>query len=394
MLPSISAALLIYHRSQNNLQASPLLQLPAELRVRIFEYVLTGNVVHVEQLPCGHVDKYEKKDVIFGQGLWNEICHSPDVEHGSYISFVNASILASDTPFGRLKDGRDIGTGYHIESWSARHSTCSQEPQLFQFNATFERWVSRNRLQLSSLRTCKLLYHECHRLPYTGNAFLFRTPSTFQAFYSNINIDSVQAIQYLSLPVAVGSAPFSPARSRAWSSVLWDYNLAYQFTNLKELRVTLELYFPRDIMGDRKPTYLDCKEEVGIFGHGLADQLTNWLEQFSRLRPLLKHGDASNHVTVLPHSQLHNQSLHPRAKSSLQSNSVTFKVMVCDDPLSMWGPVGQIQYCRDRRIRNVDEWMSEREAKCLTVEQKQKLAKEIEGRLRKQSMCDPQCERP
>jgi hypothetical protein len=208
-------------------------------------------------------------------------------------------------------------------------------------------------------------------------------------------MESVQAIQYLSIPVTVGSAPFSPARSRAWASTLWGYNLTRRFANLKELRITLELYFPRDVMGTRKPTYLDCKEEVGLSGEEFADQYTNWLEQFSKLRPLRTSKARSLHFAAPSSSQFQKEPPPSHGEplfsiSPLQSNPVRFKVMVCDDPLSMWGPVGQVQYCRDNRIRNVSVWMSEREEKCLTVEQKQKLAEEMEVRLRITSARIPQ----
>lgn len=334
--------------------------------------------MHVEQLPWGHVDRYEKKDVVFGQGLWNETCHSAAAERDSYSSFSSASMLATGTPFSARRGQTDIGTGYHVGSWSARHYHCSQEPQLFQFNVNFECWRMRDRLSLSSLRTCRLIYRECHRLPYTGNTFLFRNPSTFQAFCASIRPESVRAIQKLSLPVAVGSAPFSPARSRAWASTIWDYGLTGQFTNLKELRITLELYFPRDIMfmASRKPNYLDCKEEVGLSGDENSDKYTNWLDQLARLGPGPRNGVETGRVST---------SLTPALSISLQIQAVRFEVMVCDDPLSMWGPIGQIQYCRDNRIRDVNVWMSEREVKCLTVEQKQKLAKDIEGRMVKRS---------
>ncbi|TID24428.1 Canalicular multispecific organic anion transporter 1 [Venturia nashicola] len=287
-------------------------------------------------------------------------------------------MLATGTPFKPSRNRRDVGTGYHIDSWSARHYHCSQEPQLFQFNSNFDFWRSRDRLSLSPIRTCRLIYRECRRLPYAGNTFLFRNPSTFQAFSSSVRPEGVRAIQEISLPVAVGSAPFSPARSRAWASTIWDYGLTGQFTNLKELRVTLELYFPRDILfiGNRKPNYRDCKEEVGISGNGNSEQYTNWLDQLARLGP-----DSRNDVEPRRASS----SPSPITPTSLRAQPVKFEVMVCDDPLSMWGPIGQIQYCRDNRIRDVSIWMSEREVKCLTVEQKQKLAKEIEERMVKRS---------
>lgn len=309
---------------------------------------------------------------MFGQGLWNEICRSADAERNSYSSFLDASMLATGTPFNALGTGRDIGTGYHLDSWSARHATCSLEPQLFQFNANFECWRLRQRLSLSSIRTCRLIYRESRRLAYAGNTFLFRNPSTFQAFCASIRPESVRAIQNLSLPVAVGSAPFSPARSRAWASAIWEYALADKFTNLKQLRITLELYFPRDMMDGRKPTYLDCKEEVGVYRDGLADQYTNWLEQLSRLGSGSRNGMETSQVSDPPKSI---------SSTPQQAQPVRIEVMVCDDPLSMWGPIGQIQYCRDNRIRDISIWRDEREVKCLTVEQKQKLAKEIERRM-------------
>lgn len=193
-------------------------------------------------------------------------------------------------------------------------------------------------------------------------------PKPFHAFCSSIRPESAQAIQKLSLLVAVGSAPFSPARSRAWTRTIHN-GLTGRFTNLKELRITVELYFPRDTMGIRKPTYLDCKEEIGLSGVGLSNQYTNWVDQLSRLGPV--HTESTPVCT----------SATPVPSTSLQAQPVRFEIMVCDDPQSMWGPVGRIQYCLDNGIRSVSVWVREREAKCLTVEQKQKLAKEIEARL-------------
>lgn len=125
-------------------------------------------------------------------------------------------------------------------------------------------------------------------------------------------------------------------------------------------------------MDGRKPTYLDCKEEVGVYRDGLADQYTNWLEQLSRLGSGSRNGMETSQVSDPPKSI---------SSTPQQAQPVRIEVMVCDDPLSMWGPIGQIQYCRDNRIRDISIWRDEREVKCLTVEQKQKLAKEIERRM-------------
>jgi hypothetical protein len=258
---------------------------------------------------------------------------------------------AERTPFGMTKDGEDVGQGYHVGSWTYRHRNCGVEPELHRFNIALEEWKNRECLSLSCLRTCKIIYKEMRTIPYSENTFMFRSPTTFQGFASSIRPEQLRTIQHISLPVAVGSAPFSEGRAKLWASIIWDYHLTNRLRKLRFLDITMELYFPRDAFQERaqytKPRLRDCIEDINVSDTKEINQATDWVKQLARL--------------------------------SRQAPS--FRVVVCDDPLSMWGIVGSKTAIRDWRVRDVRVWMEERNLKCLTVEQKQSLAKELEGRL-------------
>jgi hypothetical protein len=340
-------------RTKNNVTQSSLLRIPAEVRRLIFKHVIGSHHVHIEQLHLGTVDRYEKKDIRFGQGLWNEICYDSHNEATAFERFHQAEMGedAKATPFGLTMAGEDVGQGYHVDSWTYRHRKCGHEPELHRFNMALEEWKQRKRLSLSCLRTCKIIHKEMRTLAYSENVFLFRTPTTFQVFAASIRPEQLRAIQYLSVPISVGSAPFSAGRNKLWTSIIWDYHLAGNIRRLKHLDITLELYLPRDAFQDRpqhkKPRLEDCIEDVCISDTNVVNMSTDWVKQFAKL---------SREVP-------------------------TFRVVVCDDPLSMWGILGKAIAIKDWGIRDVRFWMSERNIKCLTVEQKQTLARELEEKL-------------
>jgi hypothetical protein len=345
--------MLTNNSTEGNVSDSLLLRLPAEVRKLIFEYALGGQHVHVEQLHVGTANRYEKKDIRFGQGLWNELCYASDGEAGAYVKFRNAQMGqdAEATPFGKTKDGEDVGQGYHVDSWSARHLQCGHAPDLNRFHVTLEEWKQRPCLSLSSLRTCKIIFKEMRTLPYSGNVFCFRNPFAFQAFAATVRKEQLHAVLHLNLLIAVGSAPFSGGRATLWASILWNYQVTRCIRNIVTFDITVELYFPRDEFSARprskKPLLDDCVPEVNVSSPEEVNLSTNWIKQFARLSKKV-----------------------PR-----------FRVVVCDDPLSMWGQYDFRTAMRDWRIRDVRVWMRERNQKCLTVEQKQILAKELEDGL-------------
>lgn len=323
----------------------------------IFEHVFTGHYVHVEQIFLGNIDRYEKKDLDFGKGLWNEICQDPGGEATAYNRFQKAEMGedAPPTPFEDASKGTDVGKGYHIDSWTFRHRLCGREPRPHRFNLDMEQWNRRPRISLSSLRTCKVIYKEMRLLPYSNNKLLFRSPGAFQALAATCRPEQFRAIQHISLPVAMGSAPYSAGRSRLWTSIIWDYNLTGRLRRLKYLDLTIELYFPRDLFSDRpqqrKPGLDDCIDEIRLSGKNRVNAATGWMEQFSHL------------------------SRHTKA----------FRVVVCDDPESSWGVLGKPVAMKDWRMRSDVPWIRERNIKCLTIEQKQALASGFEERLVAQS---------
>lgn len=116
-------------RSRENAENSPLLRLPAEIRIKIFEYVLGGNTIHIESLSQTACVALRKHDIWIGLGLYNGLCQASESEEEMYERFQDPSQdNKNQTPFYVSKRGQDLGHNYYVEPWSTRHSRCGEEP--------------------------------------------------------------------------------------------------------------------------------------------------------------------------------------------------------------------------------------------------------------------------
>lgn len=178
-----------YDQNQNQ---SPFLQLPAELRNRIYEHVLSNKVIHVSVRDCpwndsgawsykqyDHFDRLEK----FALKLTHTTCSlAPDAEDKAYNS---SCFPGSDPPADTLN------------SYLVRHRWCYAAVRSLKRNWTrdvdFVYQSSRYStspivvnfgLELALLGTCRQIYQETALIPYLTNTFAFHEALTLDLFIS------------------------------------------------------------------------------------------------------------------------------------------------------------------------------------------------------------------
>jgi len=334
-------------RCRENAENSPLLRLPPELRIRIFEYVLGGHTIHVEQFSQTAAAALRKYDVRVGLGLYNGLCQSTESEEEAYKRFQDLSQDSSKvhTPFFVPKNGQDLGRNYYVEPWSTRHSECGREPNPRRVRIELESWLQRPRFSSAALRTCRQIYAETRSMPYALNTFCFRDAGSFQAFALSLRPGQTRAIQHLNLLVGVGTAPFSNARARSWVHALRLHSIVRWLGSLKSLELSVEAYInTADPHIPRKPKFEQFYEIL----QSPDGTPTSWMAQLSSL---------------------------------CRSKNCVVKVVVADDPSSAWGAEGKALYCRDYRF-NDSEWCFRRAIGCLTIAEKKEFATKIEDLLR------------
>jgi len=334
-------------RSRENAENSPLLRLPPELRIKIFEYVLGGHTIHVEQLSQTASVALRKHNVWVSLGLYNELCQSAESEDEAYKRFQDPSQDSSKahTTFFAPKNRRDLGRNYYVEPWSTRHLACGREPNPRRLRLELESWLQRPRFSCAALRTCRQIYAETRCIAYAQNTFCFRSASSFQTFALSLRQEQTRAIQHLNLLVGVGTAPFSNARARSWVHALRLHSIVRWLGSLKSLELSVEAYInTADPHMPRKPKFEQFYEVLQL----PDGSPTSWMAQLSSL---------------------------------CRRKNCVVKVMVADDPWSAWGAEGKVQYCRDYRF-NDSEWRLRRAIGSLTITEKKEFAGKIEELLR------------
>ncbi|OCL03702.1 hypothetical protein AOQ84DRAFT_392084 [Glonium stellatum] len=160
---------------------SPLLDLPAELRNRIYEFVLGGELLHVY--------RSSYRDT----GFHITICQSQSAEANSYKRFMDpsiderAKITSKYTRKVSLQNYFTVGDEYYVDPCSSRHTRGEC------YNA------GNPSLDLSLLRVCKQIYYEARLVPYSTNAFGFQSADTFNIFISTLTPPKRSALEKLHL---------------------------------------------------------------------------------------------------------------------------------------------------------------------------------------------------
>jgi hypothetical protein len=317
--------------------------------------------VHIEQLSPDTRLVLERREINTGSGLYNELCNADETEEEAYQHFMTESLETEcdsnktdikgkqRTPFFNPATNCDVGVGYYTPSWTTRHSVCAREPNPRRIRLELEAWLNRPTLLLSLLLASRQIHHEARLLPYRKNIFAFGSARAFQVFALSRKRSQLRALQHLNITVCIGTAPFSEARARDWVQALAWRSISSQISSLRTLHLSVETYSTSSDLSLSptslsKPSFDDFYQELV----GPDQRLRTWMKELAAI---------------------------------CRTPECRVTVMVADDPLSPWGPIGKSLYCSDTKIRE-DEWMRRRRRACLTEAEKREFGAEI-GRLLK-----------
>ncbi|OCL03183.1 hypothetical protein AOQ84DRAFT_442893 [Glonium stellatum] len=198
-------------QSASNAVASPLLRLPAELRNRIYELVIGGQMIHIHAVRC--LCKEPKKYVV-KYFIGCSTCKLKKSEFEIHSRWLHSNRSNS------------------LDTWEHRHEKC--EALFCNMNG------SRTRIfDLSLLRTCKQLYYETRLLPYSTNTFSFRSPKAFGIWALN-QLDVYQRAAVEKIRVEQDLAQPPEGRDQEWYDI-FNEHLASHFPGLRTVHISFHV---------------------------------------------------------------------------------------------------------------------------------------------------------
>ena len=179
--------------------------LPQELKNRIYELVLGGNLLHVKRdLKKSERDVVRStKGTIKEQRFTNQICSSKISEMDALDYF-------------KSQDGSSL----FVEGIELRHSNCHPSKHK---SSTY----IADRMNTNVLHTCRQVYNEARFIPYSTNTFSFATPRNLRAFIHYLTRRSVnvnQAIRSLHIDLAYDNSDLH-AWTQAFKAVVQHMTL-------------------------------------------------------------------------------------------------------------------------------------------------------------------------
>lgn len=141
-----------------NSARSPLLRLPQEIKDRIYQLVLGGNLLHIwrQQIKSERSNIRSTKGAIREQCFNHQICSSKVSEDEAYHYF-------------EIEDSNN----FYVKYTELRHLHCcpymSWRPDIV-------------RMDVSLLHVCRQIYNEARYILYSNNTFSFNTPRNLRAF--------------------------------------------------------------------------------------------------------------------------------------------------------------------------------------------------------------------
>ena len=150
------------HAEKNSITTNsptPLLTLPQEIKNRIYQFVLGGNLLHItrDRLRFKRRVAHSTKGAIKEQRFTHQICCSQISEEEVFHQFVS-------------EDGRRL----YVKGIELRHSSCPSYKR--------KGSVAPLKMNISLLRACRQIYSEARFTPYSSNTFSFDTPRNLRAF--------------------------------------------------------------------------------------------------------------------------------------------------------------------------------------------------------------------
>lgn len=185
----------------------PFLELPPEIRNRIYEYALGGHNLHMFALdyfwsrPDWNVTRYnytnsqyQTQDSFFFQYC---ICKCPGSDADQYEKSAtpDEDVFAyNKSRYGSDKPRKSYDTIYYLK----RHAACLRINQWFYRKTPFRERPTR--LNMALLRTCKQVYNEACLVPYYENTFSFSSGKDLDVFVNAVlqpkQREALQHVQY------------------------------------------------------------------------------------------------------------------------------------------------------------------------------------------------------
>ena len=157
----LALVLLADHTLTNNSNSarSPLLRLPQEIKDRIYELALGGNLLHIwrDQIESERSNIRSTKGAIKEQRFAHQVCCSKISEDEAHHHFEN-------------EDSND----FYVKYTELRHSPC------FLFTTKWGPDIVRT--DVSLLHVCRQIYDEARQVLYSTNTFSFNTARNLRAF--------------------------------------------------------------------------------------------------------------------------------------------------------------------------------------------------------------------
>lgn len=168
-----------------NVATSPLLRLPTELRLYIYEHILGGETLHIRFKAFNSVEDLRQTYNSFGSmlsvsslmgrrtKLTHYICNAKSSESEIYERFL-------------AQDWQDHKSAHCMMGF--RHEGCM---------------TLNKHIELSLLRVCRQIYQEAKLIPYTSNAFSFGVNWAFQEFVPSLGLAQRHAITTIHLRIVI-----------------------------------------------------------------------------------------------------------------------------------------------------------------------------------------------
>lgn len=212
---------------KENASASRLLQLPLEIRHKIWTEVLGNRLVHVKY--CNDFElSLEAYEDLHDESEWS---HKPKKKYGSAWRHL---VCKEDCP--RNHEGSKLTTQEEEEDddWPLPRPPCEWS---LDYNPTEPSTIyeegdcdGHEMMHLGVLRSCRQIYTEANRVLWTTNTFSFADPATFKRFMMTRNIHQKRFIRSLHLKMHLDLS----CAIKDWNSFL-NMSLVKSLCGLRQL---------------------------------------------------------------------------------------------------------------------------------------------------------------
>lgn len=195
-----------------NSTTSPLLRLPAEIRNKIWTYVLGDQLVHIRYQQSSYELNFETND-----SAWQHVVCEHDCPEDSTEEMLRPS------------DGDTI--------LRARHSICHEYFQVFKPIGLGHP----STMRLNILRASRQIYSEAGQILWTTNTFSFTNGVTFNRFMMDRTVDQKRLIRSLRFEMCWGEySHWNDELVEDWNSAL-NSSLVRSIQNVRSLRLMVTL---------------------------------------------------------------------------------------------------------------------------------------------------------